>query len=73
VADDFASAVIAFGRDHMDRTLEAVEDVRFVLQPDLERLVVVVSAMFTLCHEFLLLFFDSVVAGFIFVEDAMIS
>ena len=36
----------------MDRTLEAVEDVRFVFEPDLERFVVVVSAMFTLGHKF---------------------
>ena len=35
----------------MDRTLEAVEDVRFVFEPDLERLVIVVSAMFTLSHK----------------------
>ena len=36
----------------MDRTLEAVEDVRFVFESDLERLVVVISAMFTLGHKF---------------------
>ena len=52
MTDDFAPAVIAFGSYHMDRTLEAVEDVRFVFEPDLERLVVVVSAMFTLGHKF---------------------
>ena len=52
MTDDFAPAVIAFRSDHMDCTLEAVEDVRFVFEPDLERLVVVVSAMFTPGHEF---------------------
>ena len=52
MTDDFAPAVIAFGSYHMDRTLEAVEDVRFVFEPDLERFVVVVSAMFTLGHKF---------------------
>ena len=36
----------------MDRTLEAVEDVRFVFESDLERLVVVISAMFTPGHKF---------------------
>ena len=50
MTDDFAPAVIAFRSYHMNRTLEAVEDVGFVLEPDLERLVVVVSAMFTLGH-----------------------
>jgi hypothetical protein len=55
MTDDFAPAVIAFGSYHMDRTLEAIEDVRFVFEPDLERLVVVVSAMFTLGHKSLLL------------------
>ena len=52
MADNFAPAMIAFGRDHMDGTLEAVEDVCFVFESDLERLVVVVSAMFTLRHKF---------------------
>ena len=36
----------------MDRTLEAVEDVRFVFESDLERLVVVIPAMFTLGQKF---------------------
>lgn len=52
MTDDFAAAVIAFRSYHMDRALEAVEDVRFVFELDLERLVVVVSAMFTLGHNF---------------------
>jgi hypothetical protein len=51
MTNDFAPAVIAFRSYHMDRTLEAVEDVRFVFEPDLERLVIVVSAMFTLSHK----------------------
>jgi hypothetical protein len=55
MTNDFAPAVIAFGSYHMDRTLEAVEDVRFVLESDLERFVVVVSAMFTPGHKSLLL------------------
>jgi len=28
-ADDFAPAMIAFGRDNLDRALEAIEEVRF--------------------------------------------
>jgi hypothetical protein len=55
MTDDSAPAVTAFRSYHMDRTLEAVEDVRFVFEPDLERLVVFVSAMFTFGHNFLLL------------------
>jgi hypothetical protein len=51
VTNDFAPAMITFRRDHMDRTLEAVEDVRFSLEPDLERFVVVVSAMFAFGHK----------------------
>ena len=50
--DNFAVAMIAFRSDHVDRTLEAVEDVRFVFESDLERLVVVIPAMFTLGHKF---------------------
>ena len=48
----------------MDRALEAVEDVRFVFELDLERLVVVVSAMFALGHKFLLLSYIRVLAPF---------
>lgn len=51
MANDFAPTVIAFGRDDMDRALEAIEDVRFIFKPDLERLVVVISAMCTLSHK----------------------
>ena len=71
MTDDFAPAVIAFRSYHMDRTLEAVEDVRFVFEPDLERLVVVVSAMFTLGHKSLLLSYIPFWLDFIFIESAM--
>jgi len=53
MTDDLAPAVIALRSYHMDRTLKAVEDVRFVFEPDLECFVVAVSAMFTLGHKFL--------------------
>ena len=55
----------------MDRTLEAVEDVRFVFELDLERLVVVVSTMFTPGHKFLLLSYIPFWLDFIFLESAM--
>src|SRR4249919_2774745 len=64
MTDDFAPAAIAFGSYHMDRTLEAVEDVHFVFEPDLERFVVVVSAMFTLGHKSFAPFLHSVLARF---------
>jgi hypothetical protein len=67
VADNFASAVIAFWRDHMDRTLEAVEDVRFVLEPDLERFVVVVPQCSHLAIKFLLLSYIQFSLDYIFV------
>jgi hypothetical protein len=63
VSDDFAPAMIAFWRDHVDRTLEAIEDVRFALERDLKRLVVVVPAMFTPSHEFLFLSYISFSLG----------
>ena len=56
----------------MDRTLEAVEHVRFVFEPDFERLVVVVSAMFTLGHKLLPLPYISFWLDFTFVENATI-
>ena len=73
MTDDFAPAVIAFGSYHMDRTLEAVEDVRFVFEPDLERLVVVVSAMFTLGHKFLLLSYIPFWLDFIVIDTAIVK
>jgi hypothetical protein len=57
VADDFAPAVITFGRNNVDRALEAVEDVRFPLERDLECLVIFISAMFAFSHKFILHFY----------------
>ena len=70
---DFAPAVIAFRSYHMDRTLEAVEDVCFVFEPDLVRLVVVVSAMFTLGHKLLLLSYTPFWLDFIVIDTAIIN
>src|SRR5262245_43924004 len=44
VADDAGAAVVADRREQLDRTLEAVEDVRFAAHDHLERLLVVVAA-----------------------------
>jgi len=44
VPDDFAAAMIAFRCNHLDRALEAIEDMRLALRPDLKRLVIIVSA-----------------------------
>jgi hypothetical protein len=55
VPNNFAVAMMGFRSDHVDRTLEAVEDVRFVFESDLERLVVVVSTMFAFSHTLCLL------------------
>jgi hypothetical protein len=52
VSDDPAAATTTYWRHHVDCALEAVEDVGFVFEADLERLVVVVSAMFTSGHKF---------------------
>lgn len=52
MTDDFAAAVIAFWSYHMDCALKTVEDMGFLFEPDLERLVVFVSTMFTLSHKF---------------------
>jgi hypothetical protein len=71
VPDNLAVAMIAFRSNHVDRTLEAVEDVRFVFESDLERLVVVISAMFTVGHKSLLLSYIPFWLDFIFVETAM--
>ena len=57
----------------MDRTLEAVEDVRLVFEPDLERLVVLVSAMFTLGHKFLLLSYIPFWLDFIVIDTAIMN
>jgi hypothetical protein len=72
MADDFAPAVIAFRSYHMDRALETVKDMRFVFEPDFERLVVVVSAMFALGHKFLLLSYIRFLLRFVFAQNAII-
>src|SRR5262245_15267131 len=54
MTDDLAAAVFAGGRQRMDGALEAVEDVRFPGRDQLERLVVLVAADFTLAHRRLL-------------------
>jgi hypothetical protein len=52
VADNFAAAMITSRCHLLNCALEAVEDVRFVFESDLERLVVVISAVFTPGHKF---------------------
>jgi hypothetical protein len=44
VSDDFAAAMIAFRRNHLDRALEAIEDMRLPLRRDLKGFVIIVSA-----------------------------
>jgi hypothetical protein len=51
VADYTAAAMVAFGCQGMDCTLETVENVRLSLQMDLERLVVIISTDFALTHK----------------------
>lgn len=53
VANNFAPAMITFRRHPLNCALEAVENVRFVFEPDLECLVVIVSTMFALRHKVL--------------------
>jgi hypothetical protein len=60
--------MLAFWSDHVDRTLEAVEDVRFAFESELERFVVLISAMFTPGHGFSVPFLHSVLAGSHFVR-----
>jgi hypothetical protein len=55
MSDNFALAMIASRRHHVDGTLEAVKDMCFPSEPDFESLVVFVSAMVTFGHKFLLL------------------
>src|SRR3954467_7142659 len=50
VTDDVAIAVVAFGRQRVDRALETVERVTFTLGDDLERFLVIVAADFAACH-----------------------
>src|SRR5258708_23467260 len=54
VADDLHLAVLARGRELVDRALEAVEGVAPAALRDRERLVVVVAAGFALRHDRLL-------------------
>lgn len=50
MADDFASAMVAFRRDYLDGALEAIEDMRLALRRDLKGFVVIVSAQFAFSH-----------------------
>ncbi len=50
VSDDLTTAVIAHGRQLMDRALQAVKDVGLTRRDDLEGEVVIVPADFTLSH-----------------------
>jgi hypothetical protein len=50
VADDVAIAVVAFGRQRVDRALETVKRVTYTIGDDLERFLVVVAADFAACH-----------------------
>jgi hypothetical protein len=51
VTDDFRPAAIALWRHGVDRTFEAVEDVRFTVAPNLKCFVVLVSAMCAPGHD----------------------
>ena len=50
VADNLASAVLANWRQRLDGALEAIEGVRLARSRHLERLVVIASTNFALCH-----------------------
>lgn len=50
VADDFPATTIAFRRHDVDRTFEAIEDVRLAVVSNFKRFVVLVSAMFAFTH-----------------------
>ena len=51
VSDDLAAAMIAFRRNHLDRALEAIEDMGLTLRRDLKGFVIIVSAVFTFSHK----------------------
>ena len=53
VTDDFAAAMIAFRRDHLDRAFETIEDMGLTLRCYLKGFVVIVSAVFTFSHNFI--------------------
>jgi hypothetical protein len=61
VADDAASTVRAGRRQGLDGALEAIEDVRSVVDHDSERLLVLIPAGLTSAHT--ILPFDSAAAG----------
>lgn len=52
VADDTAAAMRAARSQRVNRTLEAIENMCSALHPHLEAFVVIVSAEFTLGHDF---------------------
>jgi len=60
VPNDTATTMIAFRRNHVDRTFEAIEGERFAIAFYLKRFVVVISAMCTFSHG---IFSGSVVVG----------
>jgi hypothetical protein len=56
VADYFAAAVMAFRRQCVDGTFEAIEKMNFFVQPYLHAFVIVVTASFAFMHNNLLVF-----------------
>ena len=50
VSDDATIAVIAFGRERVNRALETVERVVFTIGDDLEGFVVIIAANFAACY-----------------------
>jgi hypothetical protein len=50
MADDLASAVLAYRGQSVNGAFEAIKRVSLTRQPNLERLVVVITADFALCH-----------------------
>jgi hypothetical protein len=51
MADDATSAMLALGRERVDRALERVEGVPFAIEGDRERISVVVSTNFADSHD----------------------
>ena len=51
VADDFAAAMLALGRDYRNRALKAVKHVGLPFLGDLKRFIVFVTAQFTFGHK----------------------
>ena len=50
MSNDSTLAMCALRRHRLDRTFETIEDVRFARRDELESLVVLVAADFTLAH-----------------------